>query len=81
MTTLDITCQIRRPARRDPDAAPDAPRRLIPARGLGSARTGEHRSRPMGGKPTGMGVTARRWSRETDNPFDVPTSTYREAIP
>lgn len=81
MTTLDITYPIPRPARRGPDAQPEVARRLIPAGGLGSARAGEHRSRRMGGEPTGMGVTARRWSRETDNPFDVPTSTYREAIP
>lgn len=81
MTTLDITYPIPRPARRDPGALREVGRRLIPARGLGSARAGEHRSRPMRGEPTGMGVTALRWSRETDNPFDVPTSTYREAIP
>lgn len=81
MTTLDITYPIPRPARRDIGALPDAARRLIPARRLGSARAGEYRSRPMDGEPTGLGVTARRWSRETDNPFDVPTSTYRDAIP
>lgn len=81
MTTLDITYSIPRPAPRGLEIPLDAARRLIPARGLGSASAGEHRSRPMGDELTGMGVTARRWSREADNPFDVPTSTYRESIP
>lgn len=81
MTTLDITSPIPRPARRDRGVLPGAARRLIPIQEFGLVRAGEHRSRSMSSEPTGIGETARRWSRETDNPFDVPTSTYRETIP
>lgn len=57
-------------------------RSLNSARGLGSLRArADDYHRSVDRAPTRAAKSAPRWTRETENPFDVPTSTYREAIP
>lgn len=76
MATLDITCTKRRPAR-GLGILLDVAGRLIPTRVFVSSRA-RASSRD---ETTDIPALAPRWTRETDNPFDVPTSTYRDSIP
>ena len=54
-------------------------RRLIPVGALVSSRSRARSSSRT--RMTEFLAMRPRWSRESENPFDVPTNTYRDVIP
>lgn len=78
MATLDITCTKRQPAR-SLGILLNVLRRLIADGVFVSSRARVRAS--SRDERTDIAALTPRWTRETENPFDVPTSTYRDVIP
>ncbi len=81
MTTLEITYPTQHSVQRFNELLKVA-RRLTMGLALRSTRArANSRSSSIREDRAHTAKAEPRWTRETDNPFDVPTSTYRDAIP